>query len=314
MTFGKTLIQVQVLLVIVTGCQTTNSNKSTSNNNINVSEIKNIIIGDANNKYEFKTRNLPIKNVLRILKHDGMLSARLRLSKSMKGHKDDRYRSGQEGHVQRSEYASSKKQVLNKEVWTRLMFWLPENTDLEPNGQTVSMFDIKERLKGQTYGPMVALQVRNRWNGTILKIKHSFEKNDCIKGDNSGGGDNSFCDKIETDVIIGPISKFVGRWVEFVSHAIWSGDKTGRYNSWLDGEKIIGYHGPTVAMADKMAFKFGVYRINLNRYKNANDFEVFYSKVGTANKCEKLKSIHCSKIKKSLEVVGYQNLQVERHV
>ena len=39
-TFGKTLIQVQVLLVIVTGCQTTNSNKSTSNNNINVSEIK----------------------------------------------------------------------------------------------------------------------------------------------------------------------------------------------------------------------------------------------------------------------------------
>lgn len=93
-----------------------------------------------------------------------------------------------------------------------------------------------------------------------------------------------------------------------------SGDKTGRYNSWLDGEKIMGYQGPTIAIADKVVFKFGVYRINLNRHKNPNDFEVFYLKVGTANKCEKLKSIHCSKIKKSLEVVGYQNvLKVEWH-
>ena len=49
------------------------------------------------------------------------------------------------------------KKVLNKEVWTRLMFWLPESTDFKPNGQSVSMFDLKERLKGQTYGPLVAL-------------------------------------------------------------------------------------------------------------------------------------------------------------
>jgi hypothetical protein len=94
---------------------------------------------------------------------------------------------------------------------------------------------------------------------------------------------------------------------------IWSGDRTGRNNCWLDGEKIIGHQGPTIAIADKVAFKFEAYRFNLNRHKNPNDFEVFYLKVGTANKCEKLKSIHCSKIKKSLEVVGYQNLQVERH-
>ena len=47
-------------------------------------QIKYIIIGDAKNDYEFKSRNLPIKNVLRILKHDGILSARLRLSKSIK--------------------------------------------------------------------------------------------------------------------------------------------------------------------------------------------------------------------------------------
>lgn len=46
-TFWKTLISVQILLVIVTGCQTTNSNKSTSNNNINVSEIKNSLHEDG---------------------------------------------------------------------------------------------------------------------------------------------------------------------------------------------------------------------------------------------------------------------------
>ena len=78
-----------------------------------------------------------------------MISARLRLFKSMKGHKDDWYRSGQEGYAQRFVYASPKK-VLNKEVWTRLMFWLPESTDFKLNGQSVSMFDLKERLKGQT--------------------------------------------------------------------------------------------------------------------------------------------------------------------
>ena len=72
-------------------------------------QIKYIIIGDAKNDYEFKSRNLPIKNVLRILKHDGMLSARLRLSKSIKGHKNDWYRSGQEVYAQRFVYASPKK-------------------------------------------------------------------------------------------------------------------------------------------------------------------------------------------------------------
>ena len=47
MTFWKTLISVQILLVIITGCQTTNSNKLTSNNNINVSEIRNSLREDG---------------------------------------------------------------------------------------------------------------------------------------------------------------------------------------------------------------------------------------------------------------------------
>ena len=104
------------------------------------------------------------------------------------------------------------------------------------------------------------------------------------------------------------------RWVEFVSHAIWSGENSGRYNAWIDGEKIMGYHGPTISIADKVAFKFGVYRRGLNKKSNPNDFEIYYSKVGTGNKCEILGSNYCDKIKKSLELRGYPNIQkIERY-
>lgn len=280
--------------------------------------IKQIMIGDAKNGYEFNDRNVSKKNSLHFVLHQGMPSAKITLHKSMKGHKDDWYRSGEEGFAQRFEYGENKRkaQVLNKEIWTRLLFWLPKNTILEPNGQSVTLFDLKEVSENQTYGPVMALEVKNEWSGTVIKMKHHFEKNDCIIGSDGKDdlGNNSFCDKIDANVIIGPISKFTMRWVEFVSHAIWSGENSGRYNAWIDGEKIMGYHGPTISIADKVAFKFGVYRRGLNKKSNPNDFEIYYSKVGTGNKCEILGSNYCDKIKKSLELIGYPNIQkIERY-
>jgi hypothetical protein len=59
---------------------------------------------------------------------------------------------------------------------------------------------------------------------------------------------------------IGKLKK--GVWIDFVAHAIWSGDATkGKFELWLDGQKVVDYAGGTEYVAQKNGtyFKIGIY-------------------------------------------------------
>jgi hypothetical protein len=72
----------------------------------------------------------------------------------------------------------------------------------------------------------------------------------------------------------------------------------------LYNKKIIAHRGSTSFGADRIAFKFGLYRIGLNKTKNPKDISIYFSKVETAKSCKAVGIENCDKLMKSLDVVG----------
>lgn len=60
-----------------------------------------------------------------------------------------------------------------------------------------------------------------------------------------------------------------GVWHEVVVHARWAKDDTGFFRVWVNGEYAVNYSGQTMR-AERVYFKYGVYRSFVSRYKNAN--------------------------------------------
>jgi len=278
-----------------------NTSKSDTNANKNLS-INQILIGNSKSGYKFNNRNVSPKKALKVLEYKGNLAARIRLSLNMGGGDGDWRRGGINGYAQRFEFGEKTKnsQKLNEEIWTRVVFWLPEETTSE---NQVTLFDLKEIRDNQTFGPLLNLALTDEGRGTILKIKHNFEKNDCIIGRN-GKNDNAFCDKVDTNVIFGPVQNFTGRWLDFVSRAVWSNKSDGVYDAWINGKKFIGYRGNT-SFGDRVAFKFGLYRIKLNETKYPEDVTIYFAKVGTAESCKQLEIPNCELLKQTEGKLGY---------
>lgn len=156
--------------------------------------INQIIISKNKGAYEFVERNVSKRKAFTMVQHDGRPAARINLSTEMGGARDDWYRDGVGGYGQRFEYGERKEkaQIFNKEIWTRLEFWLPIDT---LSTEQTTIFDLKEIRNGQTFGPLLNLAIRDDGEGSILKIKHQFEGNDCIIG-RDGAGENSFLLKL----------------------------------------------------------------------------------------------------------------------
>jgi hypothetical protein len=265
--------------------------------------IQQIMVVDGRTGYKFVERNVSKRDAFKMVEHEGITAAHIKLSVDMGGAEDDWYRDGLAGYGQRFEYGQSKQGAhrFNKEIWTRIDFWLPSGTS---SSDQTTLFDLKEIRNNQTFGPLLNLAIRDEGQGSVLKIKHNFENNDCIIG-RDGSGENSFCDKTDVNLTIGAIKNYTGRWVSFTSRAIWSNDKDGVYDAWIDGKKIIGHRGNTSFGADRIAFKFGLYRIGLNKSKHPKDIEIYFSAVGTAKSCESVGIKSCDELMKSLDIVGY---------
>jgi hypothetical protein len=287
-----------------------NSGTSGANSN-NLARINQIMIGDARKGYKFNHRNVTSKKAFKMLEHQGILAARIRLSIDMGGADGDWRRRDISGYAQRFEYGEKVRnsQKFDEEIWTRLVFWLPKGTISK---KQVTLFDLKRIIDGGEVSPVLNLALADEGRGTILKIKHNFEKNDCIIGLDGKTG-NGFCDKVDVNVIFGPVENFTGKWVDFVSRAVWSNKTNGVYDAWIDGKKVIGYRGSN-ASADRISFKFGLYRIKLNRTKNPKDVTVYFSKVGTARSCRQLDIPDCKLLLQTQGKVGYPGaMRVFRH-
>ena len=274
--------------------------------------INSIMIADGRSGYKFVERNVAKRDAFQIVEHEGKIAAEIKLSVAMGGARDDWYRDGVGGYGQRFEYGERKEnaQRFGKEIWTRIVFWLPEDTEAK---EQTTLFDLKEIRNNQTFGPLFNMALRDNGRGTELTFKHQFEQNDCIIG-RDGDGENSFCDKTDVNISYGSIKKYSGRWVEYVSRSVWSNDADGIYDAWIDGKKIIGYRGNTSFGADRVAFKFGIYRIGLNKTNNPKDIKIYYTDVGTAASCDALGINNCDVISNSLDQLGYPgSISVNRY-
>ncbi|WP_233402872.1 polysaccharide lyase [Marinomonas transparens] len=59
-----------------------------------------------------------------------------------------------------------------------------------------------------------------------------------------------------------------GQWHKLEVHVRWAKEQSGFFKVWVNDEQKVNYQGPTMN-ADKVYFKYGVYRSFLSRYKTA---------------------------------------------
>ncbi|WP_220151409.1 polysaccharide lyase [Thalassospira profundimaris] len=84
-----------------------------------------------------------------------------------------------------------------------------------------------------------------------------------------------------------------GRWHDIVVFARWSKDSSGILRVWADNDLKFDYQGPTMT-AEKIYFKYGLYRSFVSRYQNANETDkvpaqtVYFTNVRRANSREGL--------------------------
>ncbi len=62
-------------------------------------------------------------------------------------------------------------------------------------------------------------------------------------------------------------SELRGKWHKIEVHVRWAKDKNGFFRVWVNGENRVDFNGLTMD-AQRVYFKYGVYRSFISRYKN----------------------------------------------
>ncbi|MCE0495441.1 polysaccharide lyase [Vibrio salinus] len=65
-------------------------------------------------------------------------------------------------------------------------------------------------------------------------------------------------------------SNLRGKWHKIEVHARWAKDESGFFKVYVNGENKVNYTGQTMD-AQRVYFKYGIYRSFMSRYKNANN-------------------------------------------
>jgi len=263
-----------------------------------------ILIGDAAGRYEPNNRNIDSENAFRLVELDGRTAGRISLSLSDGGHPGDWQRNGRPGYGQRVEFSESiaGSQRIGRDYWTHAAIYIPQGTT---SRDQLSLLNWKEVIGNGTRGSFHTLAIR-RDNGVVsLKFNHVMnEPWRCLDMIDASGQGNSACEGNDVNVILGPIGRFTGRWLEVVTFANWNNDGTGQFHMWIDGRKMMGLVGNTSHDAESILFKFGAYRIGLNEGPSPAEVTVFYSDVGRASDCESVVQEGCSKYQSERSIMG----------
>lgn len=78
-----------------------------------------------------------------------------------------------------------------------------------------------------------------------------------------GGSHKNYFPLIEGD-------QFRGQWHRVEVHVLWTRGDNGFFRVYVNGEQKVNYRGQTMT-AQKVYFKYGVYRSFVSRYRNANN-------------------------------------------
>lgn len=88
-------------------------------------------------------------------------------------------------------------------------------------------------------------------------------------------------------------SELRGRWHKIEVHAHWTQNTDGFFKVWVNGKRKVNYKGSTMS-AERVYFKYGLYRTFISRYKNANQVasvpaqKVYFSNVKRGKTREEL--------------------------
>ncbi|MRI33106.1 hypothetical protein EOPP23_08935 [Endozoicomonas sp. OPT23] len=102
---------------------------------------------------------------------------------------------------------------------------------------------------------------------------HQYQSHPAWMFQNSSGGyhlDNHIPSNTKKDYLLIDESELRGKWHRIEVHVRWTKDDKGFFSVWVNGEKKVDYHGATMT-AQRVYFKYGVYRSFMSRYKNANN-------------------------------------------
>jgi len=90
---------------------------------------------------------------------------------------------------------------------------------------------------------------------------------------------------VRPEVLI-PASQLSNKWHDIRVHAKWSTGADGIFQVWVDGKMIVNRHGQNAINNDPIAFRFGLYRSQVNRASNNHTQVVFYDELMRGNSCQ----------------------------
>jgi hypothetical protein len=272
-------------------------------------DYDNILIGDAVGRYEPNQRNITADNAFSLVELEGRTAGRFSLSLDDGGHPGDWQRNGRPGYGQRVEFGEppARSQRLGRDYWTHASIYIPRGTT---SRDQTSLMNWKEVIGNGTRGSLHTLGIRRDSGVVSLKFNHVMnEPWRCVDMIDAAGEGNSACEGNDVSVIMGPIGRFTGRWLDVVTMANWANDGTGEFHMWIDGRKMMGLTGNTSQDAEAIQFKFGAYRIGLNEGPSPREMTVYYSDVGSAGECETVVASRCTQYEAERSVMGYPGAQ-----
>ena len=232
------------------------------------------------NRFLMPTQNnVRAENSVTLEKFKGENSIRLRFSPGDVGGPGDWRRFGQPGYAQRLQFFENDGGVeKGKQMWYRIGFYIPK--DYFTNGHALSFFDFKPvKDCADIEAPVVSMNLRPEGLNAYIAGRYYYDN--CVRNDVT-----KQCNKEEYVFEFG--RGYKDQWIMLVMNVKWA-ETDGFVKIWMNGSQVINYNGSLpVKEADAVRFKFGPYRIDLDKDKTLPDVDIHFTGVGRARTCDKL--------------------------
>ena len=225
-----------------------------ADNNKALKFLKSEILGaDAQTNMEKSLRAIKkTKKVLSIVEENGEKAVEIKITKKLKGHKDDWNNTG--GRSQRWELDTKNEDYIKHgiPIYAKYTFKLDDESKAE--GSILQTVGTDKKGVPLLPSTQIAYWSEEDDDKRIVLSYHLVNKvaYPCNE-------DNSFFEKTTYYFTLGYQKQFKN-FNTIAFKYIPSRDKNGEYIMWLNDEKIIEIYGPNVAVGEGTKFKFGLYR------------------------------------------------------
>ena len=269
--------------------------------------LKNEILGaDAQTKMEKSLRAIKkTKKVLSIVEENGEKAVEIKITKKMKGHKDDWNNTG--GRSQRWELDTKNKDYIKHGIPLYAKYTFKLNDKSKAEGSILQTVGTDK--KGAPVLPSTQIVY---WNEdaddervllSFWLVKRSAKPCD---------EENLFFDKTTYYFTLGSREQFKN-FNTIAFKYIPSKDKNGEYIMWLNGEKIIELFGPNVVVGEGTKFKLGLYRWLNKKSKGATSLTI--KEFSYSENCEEVldgEKCNYDPVKKRAKGTSYARVPVKK--